>query len=130
MISPRQPTPPLARPNLNLRLQACAWGLCILLAGLGTAAWLWHTANSRHDEDLSTLGLALAPEDSARYQRDVELYSGKLGVLMDRWTREAGVIVHSKPFALALGALSVLAAGACFAFAARQRSAKMDARPE
>ena len=85
MISPRQPTSPSAHPKPNLRLQAYVWGICILVIGLGTAAWLWHEADSRHDEDLSSLGLALAPEDSAPGTNATSsCTSGKLGVLMDQ----------------------------------------------
>jgi hypothetical protein len=89
-------------------------GALVLVTGLGLAGWIWHTQGGAAEEDLSKLGLALAPEDSAKYQRDVEVYYGKLGLLTDKWTRQLEALGHGKPLAELIGIGSLLASVACF----------------
>jgi len=95
-------------------------GVSILALGLGWAAWIWHSQTAPQD-DLSSLGLALSPEDSARYQRDVEVYYGKLGVLAEKWTRQLGALSHGKPLAGLVGIGSIVASAACFVYASKAR---------
>ena len=57
----------------------------------------------------------LSPLDSRRHIRDVELYSGKVGVLVE----EAKELLHGKPFAKTIAVASVLTATGLFLVATR-----------
>jgi hypothetical protein len=114
---PFGPPSHLSPTNLAWRLRVT--GIGILVTGLAGAVWTWHSTDGTPPEDLSSLGLTLSPDDSARYQRDVELYSGKLGVLMDKWTRKARPFTQGKPLAVEIGIVSVLAGAGCVLCGAR-----------
>ena len=63
-------------------------GVVVLLAGLGSAVVIWRAQDRIEREDAAAQAAnpnaALSPLDSRRQVREVELYYGKLGVLVER----------------------------------------------
>ena len=113
------PTP--ARTRLLLGLL----GAFILAGGLAAAASLW-LAQDRLDRQRSADGVditgPLSPEDSRRYTRDVEVYYGQTGLLMDKWGRWWEEWTHGKPLAEVIAVASlILASGLFYAAANRSR---------
>ena len=99
---------------------ALTWsGVAILVVGLGSAASIWRAQDriERENEAAQAADAAapLSTLDSRRQVRDVELYYGKLGVLME----EGKELLHGKPLAKTIAAVSVLTASGLFLLAAR-----------
>ena len=94
-------------------------GVVVLLAGLGSAVVIWRAQDRIEREDAAAQAAnpnaALSPLDSRRQVREVELYYGKLGVLME----EADELLHGKPLAKTIAGVSVIAATGLFLVAAR-----------
>ena len=57
----------------------------------------------------------LAPLDSRKQVREVEIYYGKMGLLQEK----AETLLHGKPLAKLIAAAAVIAATSLFLFAAR-----------
>ena len=90
-------------------------GAVILVIGLISAAWIWQTQGRQQaDPETSALPGSLSPDDSARYQRQVEIYSGKVGLLVERWTRQAAELGHGKALAETIAVVSLAGGGTCF----------------
>ena len=105
--------------SARLRLTLNWSGAVLLMVGLGTAVLIWR-AQDRIDRENEAAQIAdpqapLSPLDSRRHIRDVELYSGKVGVLME----EAEELLHGKPLARTIALASVLTATGLFLVAAR-----------
>ncbi len=98
-------------------------GLAILVLGLSAAAGVWQTAPRNgsvpDDNALADPSAPLAISDSGKQSRDVELYYGKTGLLMERWSEMTKTLSHGKPLAKTLVVISSVAALACFLAAAR-----------
>jgi hypothetical protein len=97
----------------------------ILLAGFTTAGTIWRAderGNQPLDEQVVDPAAPLATSDSAVQSREVEIYYGKAGVLMERLAETAGRMAHGKPLAKTILAVSSLAAMSCFLVAARWSS--------
>jgi len=84
----------------------------LLLFGLGSAILLYLTADSVSD---GVLGYEeggsvypIMPEDSKRYLRDLELYSGKAGVLTDKFSRWFVGLWHGKSLAFTVACIAIL----------------------
>jgi len=85
----------------------------VMLAGLGCAAYIYQTAGN-HSAD--TLGYELEggssypirPEDSKKYQRDLEVIGGKAGVVLDDIRRSFSALWRGKSLAFMVAAISVL----------------------
>ncbi len=93
-------------------------GMAILVVGLALAAWIWQTQGHQTEDPLpSTWVRPLSPDDSAKYQHQVEIYSGKVGILVEKWTRQAAELSPGKPLAETLAVLAVVGAGSCFLLA-------------
>ena len=96
-------------------------GVLVLSAGLGSAVLIWRAQDrmDRENEAAQTADPAapLSPLDSRRQVRDVELYYGKTGVLMEK----ADELFHGKPLAKSIAVVSVIAAAGLFLVAARLR---------
>jgi hypothetical protein len=104
------------------RIRRILWlaGLVILLAGFTAAGIVWHTQEPGNpDEQVVDPAAALATSDSGVQSREVEIYYGKTGVLMERWAETAGRLTHGKPLAKTIMAVSSLAAVSCYLVAAR-----------
>ena len=97
-------------------------GVLVLLAGLGSAALIWRAQDriDRENEAALTADPAtpLSPLDSRRQVRDVELYYGNAGVLMEK----ADELLHGKPLAKSIAVVSVITATGLFLVAARLRN--------
>jgi hypothetical protein len=89
----------------------------ILVSGLGAASSIW-LAQDRLERQRSSEGPnvtePLSPEDSRRYTRDVEVYYGESGLLMDKWRRWFEEWTRGKPLAELIGAASVILAAGLF----------------
>jgi hypothetical protein len=112
-----------AKRSLTLNLIA----LLILLVGFGSAISIWRAQDriDRQDRKRRPVDIAaapLAPDDSGRYTRDVEIYSGKTGLLLDKWTRWLQGLAHGKPLAKAIAALSLVVASGFFLVAKISRA--------
>jgi hypothetical protein len=106
----------VARMQYRLRLLA---GL-ILAAGWISAAWTWRAQDEvdRQNANRDPRLQMMAPGDSARYTRQVEIYYGKTGLLTDRGLRALEELTHGKSLAMALAGGSFLVALGLFASAA------------
>jgi hypothetical protein len=105
--------------SARLRLTLNWSGAVLLTVGLGTAVLIWN-AQDRIDRENEAAQIAdpqapLSSLDSRRHMRDLELYSGKVGVLME----EARELLHGKPLARTIAVASVLTATGLFLIASR-----------
>jgi len=85
--------------NVQTRLYLVA--AAILLVGLGSAVLIYLTAG---DAVINPLGLA--PEDSRKYLHDLELYGGKMNVLVSEFMQWFGNLWHGKPLAFTVGSIT------------------------
>src|SRR6266404_5047650 len=93
-------------------------GSIILAVGIGGATLIhW---NAQHPPEEVPYADDLNALDSRKYGHDLELYSGKVGVLMDKWIRSAKELGHSEPFALSVAVISTAAGISCFVAAGRR----------
>jgi hypothetical protein len=93
----------------------------VLVAGFVSAVLIWR-AQDRIDREAEAAqaadpAAALSPLDSRRHVRDVELYSGQLGVLMEK----ADELLHGKGLANTIGVVSAITATGLFLVAVRLR---------
>ncbi len=100
-------------------------GTAILVAGLGSTVALWRVQervnSSNADQQVANPAAPLAPSDSRKQSREIEIYYGKTGLLMERWSERAQNLMHGKPLAKVIGVVTVFTAGGCFFIAARLR---------
>jgi len=85
----------------------------ILLGGLGSAILIYRTAQNTSYRALgyetgNGSVYPIMPEDSKKYQRDLELYGGKANMLMDELRRGLAGLWHGKSFAFTVACLSIL----------------------
>jgi len=87
-------------------------GAIILLVGLGSAIWIYNTA----EKDLrEVLGYEqgggsvypVNPEDSKKYLRDMELYGGKANVLVDEFRRWFAGLWQGESLAFTIGCITI-----------------------
>jgi hypothetical protein len=85
--------------------------MVVLILGMGLGEFLYWRGTRRSVEDD---GPSLY--DSREYQRDVQMYVGTLGLIIDQWERAV-----SSPGApgVEVAVAAVVAAGACFWMASR-----------
>lgn len=95
------------------------WGaLVVLVAGLGAGALVWRAQDQRDRENAGQVSTCLAPLESRKQMREIEVNYGKFGVLVEK----AEALLHGKALAKTIAASSVAAAGALFLLASRLRS--------
>jgi hypothetical protein len=85
----------------------------ILLGGLGSAILIYRTAENTSYGALgyeagSGSVYPIMPDDSKKYQRDLELYGGKANMLMDQLRRGVAGLWHGKSLAFTVACLSIL----------------------
>jgi len=102
----------------------------ILVAGLGSAIWIYQTAGNKPYgalgyEQGDGSAYPVMPEDSKKYLRDLELYGGKANVLMDELRRGLVGLWHGKSLAYTVGGLAILVSFGVFYVANR-----LPSRPE
>ena len=94
-------------------------GVLVLVAGLGSAVLIWRAQDriERENEAAQSADPAapLSPLDSRAQVRDVQLYYGNVGVLMEK----ADELLHGKPLARTIAVVSVITAAGLFLVAAR-----------
>jgi hypothetical protein len=93
-------------------------GIFILLTGTGVGEFIyWRSlqAGSGTDDEEPLV----SQYDSRVYQRDVQMYVGTFGLIIDQWSRAAAKLREPKPLAITITVLSMLAAGGCFLVASR-----------
>ncbi len=100
-------------------------GTAILVAGLVSAVALWRAQeredSSNPDQEAANPAAPLAPSDSRKQSREIEIFYGKTGLLMERWSERAQNLMHGKPLANVIGVVAVLTATGCFFIGARLR---------
>ena len=74
---------------------------------------------ARGDERSDNPSDPLAISDSKKQTRQVEIYYGKTGVLMERWSEDWEILTHGKGLAKSVVVVSSLTAAACFLIATR-----------
>jgi hypothetical protein len=93
-------------------------GIFILLAGMGVGEFIyWRSfqgGSGTDDEDP-----LLSQYDSRVYQRNVQMYVGTFGLIIDQWSRAAAKLGEPRPLAITITVVSMLAAGGCFMVASR-----------
>jgi hypothetical protein len=93
-------------------------GFFILLAGLGVGEFIyWRSLQGGSGTDAEDP--LLSQYHSRVYQRDVQMYVGTFGLIMDQWSRAAAKLGEPRPLAITIIVLSMLAAGGCFMGASR-----------
>jgi hypothetical protein len=94
------------------------FGIFILLVGVGAGSFIYwrslQAGSAKDDEDP-----LLSQYDSRVYQRDMQMYVGTFGLIMDEWSRAAGKLTKPRPLAITIIVLSTVAAGSCFVAASR-----------
>jgi hypothetical protein len=93
-------------------------GVAILILGLGSVALIERNAriaDANAIEDTEATHQLLHPEDYGSYNRAAESVGGKFGMLLGQGVEWAGGLGHSRPFAITIAIVSVLAAGGIFA---------------
>ena len=92
-------------------------GIAILMSGMGAGEFIyWRGLRS---ERVSDEDLLLTPETSRVYERQVGMYLGTFGLIMDRGSRALAKLKEPKPLAITIFVVSALVAAGCFAMASR-----------
>jgi hypothetical protein len=93
-------------------------GIFILLAGMSVGEFIyWRSLQGglgTPDQDP-----LISQYDSRVYQRNVQVYVGMFGLIMDQWSRAAAKLGEPRPLAITITVVSMLAAGGCFTVASR-----------
>jgi hypothetical protein len=93
-------------------------GIFILMIGVGVAEFIyWRSLHGDAGSDGENP--LLSQYDSRVYQREIQMYTGTFGLIMDEWSRAAAKLGEPKPLAITIAVLSMLAAGGCFLAASR-----------
>ena len=110
----------------------------LLVAGLTAAALVWQHQD-RIDRQNAALQAAdrgavnsadpLPPADSRKHIRQVEIYYGQLGLVIEELSDWAGGLAHGKPLAKTIVVLSAAAAGGLFALAKRLPDGPRESKP-
>ena len=104
-------------------------GLAVLLAGYSGAALAWR-AQDRIDRENAFLeahdAAQLSPLDSRKGSRQLEVYYGKSGALMEGLLEWAEGLTHGKGLAKSLIVLSSVTAIGCFIAAGRKQIKKQE----
>ncbi len=96
-------------------------GAIILLAGTGIAGVIFMNARDSVPSVQSVEeDSPLSPGDSRKYSRNVEIYSGSTGLLLDRWMQAVRELGHSKTMAIVIAAVSLAGSVGCFKAASRE----------
>jgi hypothetical protein len=93
-----------------------------LALGCFAAISIWPPPNSpatSADPQFADPAAPLAPSDSRKLSREIEIYYGKTGVLMERWREGLETFTYGKRLALLILVTSSLSAGACFLLSQR-----------
>ena len=105
-----------------------AVGVIVLLLGIVGACIVYEIGEDRSTgRDANAEGAwqdgSLAPADSKSFSHDVEMYNGKLGVLVVKWWDLCDALKRPGSVAIMIAAGSVAAACGCFIAAKRNNEA-------
>jgi hypothetical protein len=108
-----------ASTSARLRLALNWSGVVILLGGLGCSVLIWRAQDGIERENeaaqIANPAAPLPALDSRKHVRDVEIYYGKVGVLLEK----ADELIHGKPLAKTIGIVSIITAIGLFLVASR-----------
>ena len=108
-----------ASPSARFRSLLNWSGLVIAVLGLGSGVTIWRAQDriERENEAAQIVNPAapLPPLDSRKHVRDVEIYYGKVGVLLEK----ADELFHGKPLTKIIGIVSIVTAIGLFLVASR-----------
>jgi hypothetical protein len=92
--------------------------ILILVAGFTAAFIIWpaHPIDE-NAKQMANPAMPLAPSDSTKQSRQIEIYYGKTGVLFERWSEDIAALAQGKLLAEAIAFCSALLTLTC-AFAA------------
>jgi hypothetical protein len=93
-------------------------GIFILLAGMGVGEFIYWRS-SQGGSGTEGEDPLLSQYDSRVYQRNVQMYVGTFGLIMDQWSRAVAKLEEPRPLAITITVVSMLAAGGCFMVASR-----------
>jgi hypothetical protein len=105
-----------------LRLPLRIIGAVILVLGVATSGWVWRAQERDQSSALDPLNNPSAPlaiSDSRKQSRNVEMYYGETGLLIERWSERLEPWTHGKPLAEVIAVISLVTATGCFFLAAR-----------
>ena len=106
----------------------------ILFIGLVSAGMIYLTAGNDSEsvsgyEIIGGQTYPVSPQDSKRYQQQLQLYGGKMAVLADGLTRWLAGLWHGKRLAFTVGWIAIaLSCGSFFAARFRQADPEAGAR--
>ena len=93
-------------------------GIFVLLAGIGVGEFIyWRSLQGGSGTDSENP--LVSQYDSRVYQRDVQMYVGTFGLILDQWSRAVAKLREPRSLAITISVLSMLAAGGCFMVASR-----------
>ena len=94
----------------------------ILLAGFGSAVWIYQSAEDDSSNDLGyeIVGgyvYSATPSNTKKYAHDLELYGGKAAVLADHFSRWWSGLWHGKSLAFTVACIALLLSAGVFLLA-------------
>lgn len=95
-------------------------GLVILAAGYTAGILVWRAQDRLDDRQIVDSSAPLAPLDSRKDTRQLQVYYGTSGLVMERMTEWFASLVHGRGLAKTLVVLSSAAAIGCFLAANRR----------
>ena len=110
------------------RRQLHVLGGLVLLLGLGSATLVYRSGEdpskpSRNpgasSMEYENQDFTLSLEDSKKASRDMEIYYGKLGLVVAKWSSRLEELKRPGPLAITIAILSMLVASGCFVAANR-----------
>ena len=98
---------------LNQRTRLNLISAIVLLIGLSSAALIYHRAGNVPYgawgyETLDGKIYPIMPEDSKMYRHNLEVYGGKLNVMMDDFSSWFGGLWHGKSLAVIIGCTAIV----------------------
>jgi hypothetical protein len=117
-----KPTATAPVPRLKLRLPLQVIGALILVVGFALASRVWHAQEPEPfsaQDQLNDPSAPLAISDSRKQSRNVEIYYGKTGLLMEKWSERLDPWMHGKRLAVIIAVISLGAATGCFFLSVR-----------
>ena len=97
----------------NLRKRLYLLNIVVLLAGLGSSAFIYLAAGNYSEnvlgyEIVGGSAYPVAPQDSKKYVHDLELYGGKANVLADEFISWFTGLWHGKSLAFTVACITIL----------------------
>jgi len=118
----------MTRGSMDLNQRLRLFGVGILACGLCAALAVYLTAGPGEGPvigyEMTDGGpYPISPFDSKQQMRSMELYGGKMGVMMYQFTLWFSGLWHGKALARTICVLTIAAAGLCFHLSRREPSA-------